>query len=340
MSTELTPVVDRLGRPLHDLRISVTDRCNLRCSYCMPAEVYDHEAAYVARSKVLRFEEIERLARLFVALGARKLRLTGGEPLLRRELPILVRRLAAIEGVEDIALTTNGLLLPALAQPLADAGLRRVTVSLDSLDSEIFARLAGRERQVEEVLAGIAAAERAGLSPIKINCVVQRDVNEAGVVDLARHFRGSGHIVRFIEFMDVGTSNGWAIEKVVPARETLARIHAEFPLEAIESNYLGEVAQRYRYLDGQGEIGLIASVTAPFCGGCHRARLTTDGRLFTCLFGESGTDLRTPLRTGQSDSSLLKLLHGAWSARGDRYSELRSEANGHRPRAEMYELGG
>jgi cyclic pyranopterin phosphate synthase len=340
MSTDSPAPIDRLGRPLHDLRISVTDRCNLRCTYCMPAEVYDHEVAYVQRSKVLRFEEIERLTRLFVQLGARKLRLTGGEPLLRRELPLLVRRLAAIEGIEDIALTTNGLLLPALAQPLADAGLRRVTVSLDSLDAQIFAQLAGRDRRVEEVLAGIEAAERAGLSPIKINCVVQRDVNDAGVVDLVRHFRGSGHIVRFIEFMDVGTSNGWAIEKVVPARETLARIHAAFPLEPIESNYPGEVARRYRYADGQGEIGLIASVTAPFCAGCHRARLTTDGRLFTCLFGENGVDLRTPLRTGQSDGTLLRLLHAAWSERADRYSELRSAATTQRPRPEMYELGG
>jgi cyclic pyranopterin phosphate synthase len=270
----------------------------------------------------------------------RKLRLTGGEPLLRRELPLLVGRLAAIEGIEDIALTTNGLLLPQLAQPLADAGLRRVTVSLDSLDDAVFAQLAGRERKVGEVLAGIEAAERAGLAPIKLNCVVQRGVNDAGVVDLARYFRGSGHIVRFIEFMDVGTSNGWAIEKVVPARETLARIHAAFPLEPIESNYPGEVARRYRYADGQGEIGLIASVTAPFCAGCHRARLTTDGRLFTCLFGEEGTDLRTPLRTGHSDGSILQTLREAWQKRGDRYSELRSAATAQRPRAEMYELGG
>ncbi len=335
---------DRLGRPLRDLRISVTDRCNFRCPYCMPAELFGEDFAFLPRAEILSFEEIARLARLFVELGAVKLRLTGGEPLLRHELPSLVSRLAAIPGVEDLALTTNGQLLGRLAEPLAAAGLRRVTVSLDSHDPEIFKRMGGVKFGPERVLEGIAAAERAGLVPIKINCVVQRGVNDEDVVELARRFRGTGHVVRFIEFMDVGTRNGWDLAQVVPAREIVERIDAAFPLEAMEPAYRGEVARRWRYRDGAGEIGVIASVTQPFCGDCTRARLSADGSLVTCLFAKGGIDLKKPLREGASDAVLREIIIGRWRARDDRYSELRSEAtaapDGRRGRIEMYRIGG
>jgi cyclic pyranopterin phosphate synthase len=342
----LPDVADQLGRPLRDLRVSVTDRCNFRCPYCMPAEVYGSSYAFLPKPELLTFEEIERLARLFVAHGVEKLRITGGEPLLRADLPRLVARLSAIAGLRDLTLTTNGMLLARQAQALADAGLRRISVSLDSHDEEVFQRMSGQRGGSRAVLAGIDAAARAGLAPIKLNCVVQRGVNDFGVVDLARRFQGTGVIVRFIEFMDVGTLNGWQLERVVTAREVLERIDAELPLEPVEPNYRGEVASRYRYRDGSGEIGLIASVSQPFCGDCTRARLTTDGKLVTCLFATGGADLRAPLREGASDAELSERIAAVWRRRTDRYSEQRTAATelgaARPPRAkiEMYQIGG
>ncbi|CAI8053702.1 GTP 3',8-cyclase [Geodia barretti] len=297
---------DRFGRRLRDIRVSVTDRCNFRCPYCMPAEIYGERYEFLPRPEILTFEEIERLARLFGSLGASKLRITGGEPLVRAKLPNLIERLAAIETVEDLTLTTNGFLLAKMAQSLKDAGLQRVTVSLDSLDPDTFSKMAGRNYGPERVLEGIEAAERAGLSPIKINCV------------------GTGHIVRFIEFMDVGNRNGWNLNQVVTASEIIGRINAEFPLEPIPSNYPGEVANRYRYSDGSGEIGVIASVSVPFCGDCTRGRLSTDGRFVTCLFASGGKDLKTPMRSGATDEELLQIISGVWERRSDRYSEERA----------------
>jgi cyclic pyranopterin phosphate synthase len=338
-------VVDRLGRPLRDLRLSVTDRCNFRCPYCMPAEVFGERYRFLPRPEILSFEELVRLTRLFVELGARKIRLTGGEPLLRSELPALVARLAAIPGALDLALTTNGVLLDGLADDLARAGLRRVTVSLDSHDDVVFRRMSGgRSVGPERVWAGIEAAERAGLAPVKVNCVVQRGVNDAGIVELARRFQGTGRVLRFIEFMDVGTRNGWNLEQVVTAREIVERIDAELPLEPLEPAYRGEVARRWRYRDGSGEIGVIASVSQPFCGDCTRARLSAEGRLVTCLFAAGGVDLKGPLRAGASDAELLARIAGTWTRRADRYSELRTAET--RPRddaatkLEMYQLGG
>ena len=338
--------LDRLGRRLHDLRISVTDRCNFRCPYCMPAEIYGASYRFLPRPELLRFEEIERLTRLFVAHGVEKIRITGGEPLLRHDLEKLVGRLAAIRGVLDLTLTTNGVLLAAKARALADAGLQRVTVSLDSHDDAVFRRMSGRDAAPAQVLEGIEAAQRAGLTPIKINCVVQRGVNDHTLVELARRFHGSGHILRFIEFMDVGTLNQWELSQVVTAREIVERIDAVLPLVALEANYPGEVARRYAYRDGGGEIGVIASVSQPFCGGCTRARLTIEGRLVTCLFAATGVDLRTPLRDGASDEVLSELIARTWRARRDRYSEERAaltDASGHvaaRPKIEMYQVGG
>jgi cyclic pyranopterin phosphate synthase len=335
---------DALARPLRDLRISVTDRCNFRCSYCMPAELFGERYQFLPRSEILSFEEIERLANVFLGLGVRKLRITGGEPLLRADLPRLVERLAALPGAPDLALTTNGVLLPGLAAALRAAGLRRVTVSLDSLDPETFLRMNGGKLEVQRVLAGIAAAEAAGLAPLKINCVVQRGVNDHGIVDLARHFRGTGHVVRFIEYMDVGTRNGWELGQVLPAAEIARRLDEAFGIEPVERGYRGEVAERWRHRDGSGELGIIASVTRPFCGDCTRARLTTDGKLVTCLFASSGTDLRGPLRSGADDEALRALVASVWLRRADRYSELRSEATAPlRARAkkiEMHQLGG
>jgi cyclic pyranopterin phosphate synthase len=331
---------DTRARPLRDLRISVTDRCNFRCAYCMPREVFGPDYPFLAHADVLSYEEIARLARLFAELGAVKLRITGGEPLVRRELPELVRRLAGTAGVEDLTLTTNGYLLAEQAAALAAAGLRRVSVSLDALDPEVFERMNGVGARVERVLDGIAAAAAAGLSPIKVNAVVQRGVNEHTLVDLARHFRGSGHVLRFIEYMDVGSSNGWRLEQVVPAREILATIGAAFPLEPLERSYRGEVAERWRYRDGAGEIGVVASVSQPFCGDCTRARLSADGKLYTCLFATHGSDLRGPLRAGASDAELRALLGSLWSARADRYSEIRTSFTPSLPKVEMSRLGG
>ena len=331
-------VVDTLGRPVRDLRISVTDRCNFRCVYCMPKEVFGSDYRFLPRRELLTFEEIERVARVFVGLGVHKLRLTGGEPLLRRELEVLVERLAAIGDI-DLALTTNGSALAQKARVLADAGLDRVTVSLDSLDDEVFRAMNDVDFPVARVLAGIDAAAQAGL-PVKVNVVVKRGLNEGSVLDIARRFRGTGHTVRFIEFMDVGATNGWRLNDVVPAAEILARIDAELPLEPVPPNYPGEVANRYRYRDGGGEIGVIASVTRPFCGDCTRARLSADGRLFTCLFGVRGHDLRGLLRGGASDEELEAVIGRIWSRRTDRYSEIRSAQTAELPKVEMSYIGG
>jgi cyclic pyranopterin phosphate synthase len=337
--------VDTAGRPLRDLRLSVTDRCNFRCAYCMPGDVYGEKYHFLPRREILSFEEIERLTRLFVSLGATKLRVTGGEPLIRHQLPKLIERLARVAGVEDLALTTNGYRLADLAQPLKDAGLRRVTVSLDSHDEQVFKRMSGRNFGPDRVLTGIDAAQRVGLTPIKINCVVQRGVNDHTFVDLARRFRGTGHIVRFIEFMDVGTRNAWDLGQVLTAAEIVERIHAVFPLAPVDPNYRGEVANRYAYQDGAGEIGVIASVTGPFCSDCTRARLTAAGSLVTCLFAAGGRDLKTPLRQGASDEELLEIIRGVWTDRNDRYSEERTSntpavRSVRRSRIEMYEIGG
>ena len=330
--------LDTLGRPLRDLRISVTDRCNFRCVYCMPKEVYGRDFRFLERAELLTFEEIARVARIFAGLGVRKIRLTGGEPLLRREVERLVAMLA-IPGL-DLTLTTNGSLLAQKAAALREAGLERVTVSLDSLDDEVFRSMNDVDFPVERVLAGIEAAAAADLSPVKVNVVLKRGVNEDGLLDLVRYFRGSGHVLRFIEYMDVGHTNGWRLDEVVPADEILARIGAEFPLEPVPPKYPGEVATRYRFRDGAGEIGVIASVTRPFCGDCTRARLSADGRLYTCLFAVSGHDLRAPLRSGASDEELMERIEAVWTARTDRYSELRSAATPGSPKVEMSYIGG
>jgi cyclic pyranopterin phosphate synthase len=312
----------------------------------MPAEIYGEKYEFLAKPELLTFEELERLARLFVELGVEKIRITGGEPLLRHGLPDLVARLTAIEGLRDLTLTTNGWLLEKNAQALAAAGLDRVTVSLDSHDDEVFGQMNGRGFGVSRVLDGIAAADAAGLRPIKINCVVERGANEASIVPLAERFKGTGHVVRFIEFMDVGTLNDWNLASVVPAAEIVERIHAVYPLRAADRSYRGEVAQRWEYVDGDGEIGVISSVSAPFCGDCTRARLTIEGRLVTCLFAAGGVDLRGPLRDGESDDQLRERIAAVWSKRVDRYSEERSaqtDAAGRtpeRPRIEMYQVGG
>jgi cyclic pyranopterin phosphate synthase len=336
-----TPPHDRLGRHLRDLRVSVTDRCNFRCRYCMPREVFGPEFAFLPRREILSYEEIARLARLCHRLGLRKVRLTGGEPLLRRDLPVLVEMLAALPDVE-LALTTNGSLLPRRAAELAAAGLDRVTVSLDSLDEAVFRRMNDADFPVSRVLEGIDAALAAGLAPVKVNAVVHRGVNDHTLVDLARHFRGTGVVVRFIEYMDVGTTNGWRMDDVVPAAEIVARLDRELPLEPLPARYPGEVARRYRYADGSGEVGVIASVTQPFCGACTRARLSAEGKLYTCLFATAGTDLRAALRGGATDEELLALLAGVWGAREDRYSEVRTAATAgaRAPKVEMSYIGG
>jgi len=325
---------------MHDLRISVTDRCNMRCTYCMPAHTFHDGYQFLPRRELLSFEELARVSRAAVALGVEKLRITGGEPLVRKDLPELIAMLRGIPGVRDLALTTNGLLLPEQARPLREAGLNRVTVSLDSLDDAVFGAMNGRGIPVAEVLEGIAAAEAAGLTPIKINVVVQKGVNDHTLPDLAAHFRGTGCIVRFIEFMDVGTRNAWKLDEVLPSRELLAQLHARFPLRPLRANYGGEVAERYAYEDGAGEIGFISSVTQPFCGGCTRLRLSSDGQLFTCLFSTHGHDLKQALRTGADDAALQHLIAQCWRGRADRYSELRGRANAPRDKVEMYHIGG
>jgi len=332
-------ILDRFGRPLRDLRISVTDRCNFRCRYCMPREVFGSDFAFLPRSEILTFEEIARIARIFASLGVRKLRLTGGEPTLRSELPKLVAMLREIPDVE-IAMTTNGSLLTAMAGPLKEAGLDRVTVSLDSLDDEVFRAMNDVDFPVARVLEGIDAAVAAGLGPIKIDAVVKRGVNDHTVVELAKFIRERGHILRYIEFMDVGSSNGWRLDDVVSGNEVIEAINRELPLEPAEPNYFGEVAKRWRYADGSGEIGLITSVTQPFCGDCTRARLSADGSIYTCLFAIAGTDLRGPMRAGATDEEVAEIIRSTWGARIDRYSEMRTKSTKALPRIEMSYIGG
>lgn len=335
------PPRDLHGRVLRDLRISVVDRCNFRCPYCMPEDQYPRDHEFLSKAERLRFEEIERLARVFAGIGVHKLRLTGGEPLLRRDLPELVRKLAAVPGIDDIALTTNGSLLAAQAQALREAGLHRITLSLDTIVPETFRRMSGGRGDVGVVLDAISAAERAGFAPLKLNVVVMRGTNDGEVLGLLERFRGSGHIVRFIEYMDVGTCNDWRRDLVVPSAELRRRIASRWPLLELEPNYGGEVARRYAFADGGGEIGFISSVTEPFCGDCSRARLSADGRLYTCLFAGSGHDLRGPLRAGLGDTDLDRLIRAVWNAREDRYSEQRSEATpAAREHVEMYAIGG
>lgn len=325
-----TPLADRLARPLRDLRISVTDRCNFRCNYCMPKEVFDKSYRFLPHSDLLSFEEITLLARVFVELGVEKLRLTGGEPLLRKNIEDLIAMLAELRTPEgkpvDLTLTTNASILARKAKSLAAAGLKRVTVSLDALDDATFRAMNDVDFPVAEVLAGIDAAAAAGLTPVKVNMVVKRGFNDHEIVPMARHFRGSGHILRFIEFMDVGSSNGWRMDEVVPSAEVVQRIGEHFPLAPVEPNYTGEVAERWHYLDGAGEIGVISSVTQAFCHDCTRARLSTEGKLYLCLFADTGFDFRSLLRDGASPAEIAAAVAAVWGKRGDRYSELRSEA--------------
>jgi len=329
------------GRPLSDLRVSVIDSCNFRCPYCMPAEVFNQDYRFLKREDLLSFEEITRIAQIFSRLGVVKLKLTGGEPLLRPWLPELVRSLSSIEGIEDCALITNGAHLARMARPLRAAGLKRLTVSLDSLDAITFARMNGRAHRLAPILLGIEAAMAVGFQGIKLNTVVIRGMNDREVLDIVRRFRGTGHIVRFIEFMDVGNRNGWRRELVVPSAEILEAIRAEFPLEPVEPANHGEVASRYRFTDGQGEIGFISSVSQPFCSNCTRIRLSAEGKLYTCLFAGSGFNLRDPLRRGAGDEELLSQIEGLWKHRVDRYSEERSErAGGNQQKVEMYHIGG
>ena len=332
-------ITDMLGRPLCDLRISVTDRCNFRCVYCMPKEVFGPDHPFLPREDLLTFEEIYRLSRILSGHGIRKIRLTGGEPLVRPDLERLIEMLARLP-VDDLTMTTNGSLLAHKAQALRDAGLRRVTVSLDSLDNEVFMAMNDVGCHVERVLEGIKAATAVGLTPVKVNMVVKRSVNKASVLPLARYFRGTGHILRFIEYMDVGATNGWQLEEVVPAAEIIAMIDAEMPLEPVEPNYRGEVAKRWRYKDGSGEIGLVASVTQAFCGDCTRARISAEGKLYTCLFASQGHDLRKLLRGGASDAEISQLITTIWRYRSDRYSEIRSAQTVQLPKVEMSYIGG
>ncbi len=332
-------LTDTLGRPVRDLRVSVTDRCNFRCVYCMPKEVFGRDYPFLPRAELLTFEEIERLARVFTGLGVEKIRITGGEPLVRRDVETLVGMLARIDGL-DLTLTTNGALLAGKAPTLKDAGLTRITVSLDSLDDEVFRAMNDVDFPVARVLEGIDAALAAGLDPVKVNVVVKRGLNDDGVLPMARHFRGTGIVLRFIEYMDVGHTNGWRLDDVVPAAEIVAAIDGEAPLEPVDAAYPGEVANRWRYRDGSGEIGVISSVTQPFCGECTRARLSADGEIYTCLFAVKGHDLRGLLRAGASDQELTATIADIWRARGDRYSELRSAATTDLPKVEMSYIGG
>ena len=338
-----TETADALGRPLHDLRISLLDRCNFRCPYCMPETEFHADYEFLMRSQRLTHAEILKVVRVATDLGVSKIRLTGGEPLLDKKLPQLVSGIGALPGVDDLALTTNAMLLAPVAKTLAEAGLHRVTISLDSLDEQVFHTMSGGRGDLSKVLDGIAAAESAGLAPIKINVVVQRGVNDHTVIDLLEYFRGSEHIVRLIEYMDVGNRNGWRMDQVVPSKELLTAVQARWPVRAIGRNYPGEVARRYQYVDGEGEIGFISSVTEPFCGSCSRARLSADGVLYTCLFATQGTDLREPIRNGADEDELADILSRIWLQRADRYSELRrpdvAEAHA-QSKVEMYRIGG
>ena len=337
--TASEPPIDARNRALHDLRISVTDRCNFRCVYCMPKDIFGRDYPFLPHAELLTFEEIVRLARIYVGLGVRKIRLTGGEPLLRRNVERLIEQLATLPAI-DLTLTTNGALLAKKARALRDAGLARVTVSLDALDDPTFRAMNDVDFPVARVLAGIEAAHAAGLAPTKINCVVKRGMNEHAIVPLARHFRNSGHIVRFIEYMDVGHTNGWRMDDVVAADEIVRAVDVEFPLEPIDANYRGEVAERWRYRDGGGEIGVIASVTQAFCRDCSRARLSTDGKMFTCLFATHGYDLRSLLRGGHGDDAIANAIVAIWERRADRYSEVRSAHTARVAKVEMSYIGG
>jgi cyclic pyranopterin phosphate synthase len=330
--------LDRLGRPLHDLRISVMDRCNFRCPYCMPKELFHEHYRFLKSQERLSFEEIVRLARLFASLGVRKLRLTGGEPLLRANLADLVGDLTDVDGIDDIALTTNGVLLGQHAVDLKAHGLQRVTVSLDTLDKDVFARMSGGFGALQHSFGGIQAAIAAGLTPVKVNTVIERGLNDHTALDLLERFRGSPVIVRFIEYMDVGNRNNWRPELVVPSRELAARVHARWPMRPISENYKGEVAQRWRFDDGGGELGFISSVSQPFCGACSRARLSSEGKFYTCLFATHGLDLRAPLRAGAGDAEILQLIRGVWNGRTDRYSDLREELRRTAPGAKKIEM--
>jgi cyclic pyranopterin phosphate synthase len=335
--------LDRLGRPLHDLRISVMDRCNFRCPYCMPKEQFHENYQFLRSRERLSFDEIVRLTKLFAGLGVRKVRLTGGEPLLRANLADLVGDLTGIPGIEDIALTTNGVLLANHAVDLHANGLKRITVSLDTLDKDIFARMSGGFGALDQVLGGIDTAIAAGLTPLKVNAVIERGVNDHTALDLVEHFRGTPVIVRFIEFMDVGNRNHWHQRLVVPSRELAERINERWPMHPVSQNYRGEVAQRWRFDDGGGEVGFISSVSQPFCGACSRARLSSEGKFYTCLFATQGLDLRAPLRDGADDGELLRIIRGAWLGRTDRYSEMREELRREKPepkKIEMYYIGG
>jgi len=337
------PIIDQFNRPLRDLRISLIDRCNFRCPYCMPSEKYHHAYEFLDKKQWLNFEEIERLARVFVGLGVAKLRLTGGEPLLRPDLDQLIRQLSVIPGVEDLALTTNGSMLVQWAQRLKAAGLHRLTVSLDTLDEAIFHQMSGEKGSVKDVLEGIRAAEEAGFDSIKINAVIQRGINEHTILDLVKHFRGTAHSVRFIEYMDVGNQNHWINTQVVPSQKIISLINAAFPLEHIKGTQEGDTSEIYRFKDGQGEVGFISSVTKAFCGTCSRLRLSADGKMYTCLFATHGMDLGSHLREGASDELLADLVRVTWLKREDRYSEIRSELRPNSralPKVEMYHIGG
>jgi len=336
-------VTDTLNRPLRDLRISLIDRCNFRCPYCMPSEKYHHAYQFLEKNQWLSFDEIVRLAKIFVGLGVTKLRLTGGEPLLRPDLDILVRQLSVIPGVKDLALTTNASMLSAWAKRLKDAGLGRLTISLDTLDENIFQQMSGEKGSVKDVLEGIRAAESAGFDSLKINAVIQRGVNDHTILDLVKLFRGTSHRVRFIEYMDVGNQNHWDHSQVVPSAEIISLIDAQFPLQCIQGTQDGGTSEIYRFKDGQGEIGFISSVTKAFCGTCSRMRLSADGKIYTCLFATHGMDLGAHVRNGVTDEFLSNLILGSWMKRQDRYSEIRSEArhNAHPlPKVEMYQIGG
>ncbi|MFQ5757482.1 MAG: GTP 3',8-cyclase MoaA [Acidiferrobacterales bacterium] len=341
MESQHKKLVDKLNRPVCDLRISVTDRCNFRCVYCMPKEIFGPEYQFLDHEAVLRYEEIARVARLFVTSGVTKIRLTGGEPLVRRQIEKLIDMLAQVPGLEDLSLTTNGSALTrAKAQALKDAGLRRITISLDTLDDATFKAMNDVNFPVARVLQAIEHAASVGLSPVKINMVVKRGLNDSSILPMARYFRGSGHIVRFIEYMDVGTTNGWRLDDVVPAAEIADTIDTEFPIEPGKPNYPGEVARRWRYRDGGGEIGIISSVTQPFCRGCTRARLSAEGSLYTCLFATRGHDLRWLLRSGASDEYIAEVINAIWSRRADRYSEMRTSHTAGLPKVEMSYIGG
>ena len=332
--------LDKLSRPLRDLRVSVTDRCNFRCPYCMPAEIYGERYEFLPRNDLLTFEEITRIVKLSTQLGVKKVRLTGGEPLVRQDVVELVSMIANLDGIEDFAMTTNAYLLSGMAESLKKAGLQRITVSLDSIDDEVFKKMNGRGFGTAKVIDGIAAAKEAGLDPIKINAVVQKGINDNTLVELASWCRDNGYTPRFIEYMDVGTLNDWKLDEVLPASEIVKIIEGEFSVTPIESSYRGEVAKRYRYKDGKGEFGVISSVTLPFCGDCTRLRLSPEGQIVTCLFADGGTDLRGPMRSNIPDEELLNIMSGTWSNREDRYSEIRTSMTSPRKKVEMYHIGG